>query len=1061
MLGIYVRAGAMFGLVLNALRARRAQTVALFALTVLAAMGASAAPWFLGWARDAVSRADVAAAPALQRLVIAAGSARYQAGEASPADLLRQRVSQEFDIPGAAVVVGARLYVNMAPAGATNGPAAGLYLNFRDDICAQLRLIDGACPTRPGDVIIGRSTAESLGLAVGDQVRFEGFRYPQPVTLRISGTYEVLNQLSPYWAGADLLPGPVGAVGTVIDEAAYVSEQTMLATAPNGLDLDFHLYLPEQAYRGRGVNLTDTLGRATDRLRPANLTVNTKVPDLVAQIDADQRLLELGVTVAATQMVLLCWFVLFLAIRHTSEERRPDIGLLKLRGAAPWRIWSLTALQSAAPMLAGAVAGWGLGFLGATALAGDVSQVAHTSDTDVAATVVLSIVAAAAACLGSLLSAVLAEWRALRSSVVTLLRRVPGRRRTWRAEVGDLVIVVVAGIGVYQGYAETAASGQPSLLALLAPALVGLAVALVVARALPLLAGRAGAAALRSGRPGAGLTALHLARRPGTHRVFAVLAVCVAVFTTATFFWHTASVAWDERAGQELGAQRVLTVRAANSTTLLAAVRAIDPAGDFAMAVARTDGSRVETRVIAVDSTRLAAVALPPKGFGGGDQHGGSGGSDWDSLATLLRPPAPSAPSITDGPITVDLKGPAELRADRPLGLRLHIITATGTLTTVDFGPVGVDRRTYQASVTGCPAARCRLLALEAVTQLADASPAQVTLDLYGIAQPGGAVVAAPMLSDITRWTGQVGAAGVGNVLTAGDGHLTIAPYTAVLRPGQRRDLRVFVVDAPIPLPLVLAGSRPVAQRPGDGRFTIMGTERVSYRVVASTTVLPRVGVYGALVDLEYAQRTVTRAAEAAVLEVWLNAAAPDDTVARLQGQGIQVLTQESVDDVANRLARQGPGAALRFQLFAAGIVLLLAAGTVVVTATVERRSRVEELAALRTQGLSERSMWVAGHGGTGVLVGAAILTGLIAALIAQAVVATSMPVFADGWSLLPLRQGPQPLPLMVSVVAAVLVVGTAAIASSARVVASVRGRPRRGREVGGPESAGATGEAS
>jgi hypothetical protein len=247
-------------------------------------------------------------------------------------------------------------------------------------------------------------------------------------------------------------------------------------------------------------------------------------------------------------------------------------------------------------------------------------------------------------------------------------------------------------------------------------------------------------------------------------------------------------------------------------------------------------------------------------------------------------------------------------------------------------------------------------------------------------------------------------------------------------------------------LPLVLAGARPVAQRPGDGRFTLMGTERVAYQVVATTSLLPRLGTSGGLVDLEYAQRSGSRGAEAAILEVWLNAAAPPDAVARLRAAGIQVLTDESVDDVANGLAEQGPGEALTFQLFAGGIVLLLAAGTMVITLTVERRARLDELIALRAQGLSDASMVVASYGGAVVLVVAAVLTGLVAALLAQAVVATSMPIFADGWSLLPLHQGPQPLPLMVAVVAAVLILGTAAVTGSAGLVASVRGRPPRRR---------------
>src|SRR5689334_13276195 len=148
----------MFGLVLNALRARRAQTVALFALTVLAGLGASAAPWFAGWARDAVTTANIVGAPAEQRVVGAQGAVRYSPGGPDPLAALRERVGQHLDVPGGTVVVGARLYTTMY---AGTEAAAGLYLNYRDDVCAQLTIV-GACPSADDEVLLGRATAEAL-----------------------------------------------------------------------------------------------------------------------------------------------------------------------------------------------------------------------------------------------------------------------------------------------------------------------------------------------------------------------------------------------------------------------------------------------------------------------------------------------------------------------------------------------------------------------------------------------------------------------------------------------------------------------------------------------------------------------------------------------------------------------------------------------------------------------------------------------------------------------------------------------------------------------------------
>src|SRR5262249_6161656 len=161
-------------------------------------------------------------------------------------------------------------------------------------------------------------------------------------------------------------------------------------------------------------------------------------------IRRDQRLAGFGIVVAATQLVLLCWFALFLAVRHTADERRPDIGLLKLRGAASWRIWSLTAQQSALPMLTGAVLGWLLRDAAAAVLAGGPPS-------PTAEALRLSIVVSIAVCVGAFAAAVGAEWSTLRAPVAGLLRRVPARTRPVVARLVDLTVVAVAVAGVYQG----------------------------------------------------------------------------------------------------------------------------------------------------------------------------------------------------------------------------------------------------------------------------------------------------------------------------------------------------------------------------------------------------------------------------------------------------------------------------------------------------------------------------------------------------------------------------------------------------------------------------------
>jgi ABC-type antimicrobial peptide transport system permease subunit len=125
----------------------------------------------------------------------------------------------------------------------------------------------------------------------------------------------------------------------------------------------------------------------------------------------------------------------------------------------------------------------------------------------------------------------------------------------------------------------------------------------------------------------------------------------------------------------------------------------------------------------------------------------------------------------------------------------------------------------------------------------------------------------------------------------------------------------------------------------------------------------------------------------------------------------------------------------LRFDVFAALVALLLAGGMVVVTSTVERRARLEELTALRAQGLSRRAVLATGYGSGAALVVGAVLAGVVAALLAVGVVSTSLPVFADGWTLLPVPAGPSVWSVLGGLAVMLIVLGGAAGAGAYRLV--------------------------
>jgi hypothetical protein len=135
-----------------------------------------------------------------------------------------------------------------------------------------------------------------------------------------------------------------------------------------------------------------------------------------------------------------------------------------------------------------------------------------------------------------------------------------------------------------------------------------------------------------------------------------VLVVCVAVADTTLFAWSSAARSWSDRAALELGATRVLVVQADNSTHLLNAVRAVDPSGEFAMpAVVTSVGSPAE-HTLAVDASRLGAVALLPASSYALPDPG--------ALARELHPAAPTLARVDDGApgVAVDVAAVASRR---------------------------------------------------------------------------------------------------------------------------------------------------------------------------------------------------------------------------------------------------------------------------------------------------------------------------------------------------------------------------------------------------------------
>ncbi|WP_433307262.1 FtsX-like permease family protein [Actinoplanes sp. CA-030573] len=958
----------------GAVRRRTAQAVLLAVLAALAAAVASAGPWFGLTVASRAAGAEVAARPAAQRVITVHQPEAETNGDPRRAlDALDARVHALLPLAGTTPILGLAqdtIYIDTLHGSAPSGmPVA-----YRDGFCDNVRLT-GACPTTPSTVAISDDVAKRLGLEIGDTFPVRPDGAVGSLTLRVVGVYVPVGA---YWTDKLFLAqGDLDPVFTTLD--TFRQPQLGRPTLAVALPVPLPLLRGDALYDLNGV-----LNAAGTRFAAAQLDLDNPTGELFDAVIADRATVLEGVLVALVQFLVLAWFALGLAGRLTGRDRRADAGLLKLRGATRGGLLRLTAGQHVPPLLTGAAIGLPLGILAAWLVAGSLPV---RSEWWIA--LLMAVGAVLAVALGGLLVLAAMDALAQRAPVVALLRRVPLARRDWRSRFVDLAFVALAAGAVYQARTGGPASG----LGVAAPALVALAVGLLMARLLRWVADRAGGVALRAGRVRAGLTAVQISRQPGTDRVFTVLVLAVALIALTTGGLAAGHRARADRAAQELGAARVLTVRAESRTQLEYAVRQADPAGRQAMAV--VVDTTADPPVLAVDSGRLAAVTT------------------WKGpIGALTRPaprPAP-APLITGRTLTVgidrDPGGPALLGV-----ILQHEGTGNGFRVELRGLRAGAQRAT--AAVPSCARAPgCRLVGWQLF-------PAAGGLTITSVAQQGPAatVLDAAALADVRRWhAGYTGAAA--RYLSAQRGLAVSATDSS--------GTDVLAVDAPLPLPIVLAGARPDKWTFDDAMSARFGGTSTPVDVVATVPVLPVLGGNGLLTDLDAARRLAADADLGGTFQVWLAGGAPAPVVDALRAQGLTVLADHSAAARTAALAAEGSVVTAPFGLFVVAMALLLAATLIGVLAAANREPQIALLHALRVQGLSRRTAAVSGYLGMVALVLAGVAGGLVAALVAGPVAHVTAPPFADHWRVVPPPGVLSPPVLGLAAVAGLVVFGAA-----------------------------------
>ena len=403
------------------------------------------------------------------------------------------------------------------------------------------------------------AVADSERLGVGDPVNFTAAVLPRPARLTVVGIFRAKAPFDVYWGRSTGAPDAARTSGQRLREAMLLTTPATLAglgAVSANASVDF-IATPSSFRRTDPQQLLLASWRGRDALKRESYGFESGLDAVVERIWLDQQLVYFGVPVGAVQLIVLCWFALFLAVRQTGEERRLDVAKLKLHGSRRRDMWLLVAGQSVVPLLAGGLVGLVLGPYLARLAAGDVTGAAMRDLVWYAAAAAGGVTVA-----GAVIAALVAERRMVRQSVAELGRQVPGRAPGWRSWVFDLAILTVALAGAYQLRLRGGEETQTRGLAIAAPVLVALAIGLLTSRLVPWLAGAAAPGLFRARRLGSWLVSVNLARRSARSRVLALLTLAVAVFCSAALGWDVSVRARAERAAFEVGADRVLTVEA-------------------------------------------------------------------------------------------------------------------------------------------------------------------------------------------------------------------------------------------------------------------------------------------------------------------------------------------------------------------------------------------------------------------------------------------------------------------------------------------------------------------
>jgi putative ABC transport system permease protein len=884
----------------------------------------------------------------------------------------------------------------------------------RSEVCAHLDIVAGHCAEQNGTVVMSTRSAEELGLELGQALVTSPTRSHRVLSLTIVGLYRAGNPDAPYWWGVNLFAFGEGSPARPELDAIFASPQTVRATAPPSLIS----YMVQVPYRQGSLAVNDVAAfessittYQSDLLSTDGIVVSTQLLQVLSQATAIDHTTTTIVAVIDLQLVLLAVYVLYFVAARTAAEREPDVRLAAIRGFRQRSTIAVAMMEPTAIVVAavpvGLLVAWVVMLVGASSLFGS-GVGASVTLLAIGAAVVTGLFGVGATFLGTrrMLAAVEATSASDGSSTAQ-------RFSTWTV-VADVAAVAIAGAAFVElaaaGVSGTTSTSHTDPLAAFAPGLLALAVGILGARLLPPLLRSTFRYTSHSHKLALGLATRRVARR----REFAPQVMLLSVAVGLTVFGISGwAIAAHNRAVQnefDVGAAKVFTVAVRPGVDFLSAVRQADPSGRAAMAAVVENASNGTT--LAVDSSRMSDVMSWPPGLGAG----GAGQVAGRLVPTHL------APAVMVSGTAVRVSVDADVAAQPPPQLSLDLFDeGYQAPQQVTFGRLAPGHTTYQGSLLGVCPAGCRLVDLAltwapTITSVTPTGSADVVVTSLSVRSPTGAWQ--PLgagLTDVRRWSNPSGGARLSSGTQGLRAVVDLAPDGS--------PVTIAPADVPSELPAVVTPTSAIGSESGLLLAGLDGST-VRGRAIGQVPALPRLGDDATLVDLEMAQRLMTGPFVNDTTEVWVSGTAPASVLPRLAAQGISVV---SVDTAGGReKASIHGGVELAYTLFflSAIAAAVLAVGATAFAVTAGARQRQGELAALRAVGIPAASLRRSLEAEMGLTLGAGMLLGTVAGIVAAVFALKSVPEFVALGPGPPIGLGLPVLLLVVTLGALILALG-------------------------------------